>query len=104
MTWGSSAMPVLEGIQRAEKEGLKAQVMYPKILYPMPDEWVNEFIANKDIIIFPERNYIGQIANIVIPKFTQEKAITILRMNKYDGENFTPTEIYNKIVELHEVD
>lgn len=104
ITWGSSTMPVLEGIQRAEQEGFKAQVMYPKILYPMPDEWVNEFIANKDVIIFPERNYIGQMANIVIPKFAQEKAITIIRMNKYDSENFTPTEIYNKILELYEGD
>ncbi|MEW5820011.1 MAG: 2-oxoacid:acceptor oxidoreductase subunit alpha [Cyanobacteriota bacterium] len=102
ITWGSSTMPVLEGIKLAEKEGYKAEVMYPKILYPMPDSWINEFIANKDIIIFPERNFVGQIANIVIPKFTLEKAITIIRMNKYDSQNFTPTEIYNKIKELCE--
>ena len=102
ITWGSSTMPVLEGVQMAEKEGYKAQVMYPKILYPMPDNWVNEFIANKNVIIFPERNFVGQIANIVIPKFALEKAITIIRMNKYDSENFTPTEIYNKIKEIYE--
>lgn len=102
ITWGSSTMPVLEGIQKAEKEGMKAQVMIPKVLHPMPDEWINEFIANKDVIIFPERNYVGQMANLVIPKFAQEKAITIIRMNKYDSENFTPTEIYNKIVEIYE--
>lgn len=102
ITWGSSTMPVLEGVKMAEKEGYKAQVMYPKVLHPLPENWVNEFIANKDIIIFPERNFSGQLANIIIPKFTQEKPITIMKMNRYDSENFTPTEIYEKIKEIYE--
>lgn len=102
ISWGSSVVPVLEGIQKAEKDGYKVEVMYPKILYPMPDNWVNDFIANKDIVIFVERNYCGQIANLLIPQFAKEKPVKVVRMNKYDGENFTPTEIYNKVKEIYE--
>lgn len=102
ITWGSSALPVLEGAELANKAGYKVEVMVPKVLHPMPEEWINEFIADKDIIIFPERNFSGQLANLVIPAFTKESPVTVIRLNKYDGENFLPVEIYEKIKEICE--
>jgi len=102
ITWGSSTMPVLEGAAMAQKEGYKVEVLYPKIMHPMPDNWINDFIADKDIVIFPERNFSGQMANLVIPKFAKEKPVTVVRMNRYDSENFTPSEIYRKIRETYE--
>lgn len=104
ITWGSSTMPVVEGAYLADKDGYPAEVMYPKILHPMPETWINEFLENKDVVIIPERNYSGQLANLIIPKITKERPLKVVWMNKYDGENFTPTEIYQKIVEVYEGD
>lgn len=102
ITWGSSAPPTLEAADLANSAGCPVHVMYPKILYPLHEEWVNDFAANKETLLFVERNYVGQLSNHMLSILDTRRQFKAIRHTKYDCENFTPSEIFSKIQELYE--
>jgi len=101
ISWGSTSGPVLEAIDTAEKQGYKIQALYPRIVYPFPTKWINDFLHNKDILLIVERNYCGQFANTIVYKCTcMNKNIQIHNLMKYNGEPFTTKEISDKIDQI----
>lgn len=101
ISWGSTSGPVLEAIDMAEKQGYKIQALYPRIIYPFPTKWINDFLYNKDILLIVERNYTGQLANTLVYRCTcMNKDIQIHNLMKYNGEPFTTKEIFNKIDQI----
>lgn len=98
ISWGSTSGPVLEAIDMADKQGYKIQALYPRIIYPFPTKWINDFLENKDILLIVERNYSGQFANTIVHRCTcMNKNIQIHNLMKYDGEPLTIKEITDKI-------
>ena len=101
ISWGSTSGPVLEAIDQADKQGYKIQALYPRIIYPFPTKWINDFLYNKDILLIVERNYSSQFANTIVYRCTcMNKNIQIYNLNKYNGEPFTTKEICNKIDQI----
>ncbi len=101
ISWGSTSGPVLEAIDLAEKQGYNIQALYPRIIYPFPTKWINDFLHNKDILLIVERNYCGQLANTLVYRCTcMNKDIQIHNLMKYNGEPFTTKEIFNKIDQI----
>ncbi|HSA07117.1 MAG TPA: 2-oxoacid:acceptor oxidoreductase subunit alpha [Candidatus Gastranaerophilales bacterium] len=101
ISWGSTSGAVLEAIDLAEKQGYKIQALYPRIIYPFPTKWINDFLHNKEMLLIVERNYCGQFANTIVYRCTcLNKDIKIHNLMKYNGEPFTTKEIFNKIDQI----
>ncbi len=96
--WGSTIGPVREAVMRAQSEGMKVAVLYPKLLYPLPREHIGEFIRDRAAVIIPELNFTGQFARMLQAEFGRE----FIRLNKYEGVPFATREIYNKIKVTYE--
>lgn len=101
ISWGSTSGAVLEAIDMAKENGYSIQALYPRTLYPMPNEWISEFMKGKDILIIIERNYTAQLANTLIYRCnSMNKDLKIFEVLKYSGEPFSPREIYDKVDEI----
>jgi 2-oxoglutarate/2-oxoacid ferredoxin oxidoreductase subunit alpha len=91
--WGSTIGPVREAVERAQAEGLSVAVMYIKMLHPLPNDLISDFIKRRQIIIVPELNYTGQFARMIQAQFWRE----VVSLRQYGGVPFTASEVYNEI-------
>ena len=80
VTWGSTAGVAIEAIDRLAEDGVKVALVAPKMLLPLPDAQLADFMQKKYIVI-PEVNYRGQFADIVQAKYPRPVA----RINVYGG-------------------
>lgn len=94
--WGSTEGTIQEAVDRARAKGYKVAALHPRILSPLPDSTILDFIHSVDKIIVPENNYSGQLANLLGGKY----GLQAMRLNKYGGIPFTAGEILRKIEEV----
>ncbi|HUR70248.1 MAG TPA: 2-oxoacid:acceptor oxidoreductase subunit alpha [Candidatus Thermoplasmatota archaeon] len=95
ITWGSTTAVVDEATARMTD--LKTKRMAIKVLWPFPSKEVKDFMAGCDKVFVVESNFSGQLAELVKKEIGgHEKVIKIL---KYDGTPFRPSEIVNEIQE-----
>ncbi|MCH8920564.1 MAG: 2-oxoacid:acceptor oxidoreductase subunit alpha, partial [Chloroflexi bacterium] len=94
--WGATQGSIREAVDRALADGLKVAAMHPRVLNPLPEERLKEFIASVDRVLVPEVNYQGQFAH----HLTATLGVKPIRFNKIGGLPFTPGEIYEKIQEV----
>jgi 2-oxoglutarate ferredoxin oxidoreductase subunit alpha len=95
--WGATIGPVREAVERAQAEGLKVAVLYTKMIFPLPRQVIAEFIANREVIIVPEMNFIGQFARMIQAEFWRE----VDSLRKYGGVPFATREIYAEIQRVY---
>ncbi len=81
VTWGSTAGVAIEAIDILKEEGVNACMVAPKMLLPLPDQQLGEFMRTKQHIVIPEVNYRGQFANLVMGKYPRHA----VRVNVYGG-------------------
>ena len=98
ISWGSTSGAVFEAIDKAKENGIKVQALYPRTLYPLPTNWIKDFVKNKEIIIVIEANYNAQFKSTIVERCTHiNRGTEVLEFLKYDGTPFTPEEIYEEI-------
>ncbi|MBQ8887462.1 MAG: 2-oxoacid:acceptor oxidoreductase subunit alpha [Candidatus Gastranaerophilales bacterium] len=98
ISWGSTSGAVFEAIDMAQKQGIKVQALYPRTLYPLPTDWIKNFIKNKDVVIVVEANYNAQFKSTIVERCTHiNRGMEVLEFLKYDGTPFNPEEIYDEI-------
>ncbi len=98
ISWGSTCGAVLEAIALAEEKGYEVEALYPRTLYPMPTEWIKDFILNKEVIIVIEANYNAQFKSTIVEKcINLNKGIDVIEYLKYDGTPFSSEEIFEEI-------
>ncbi len=77
ITWGSTAGAVIEAILRLQAQGIKAELLAPKMLWPVPDHQVGAFIRSKKRVLVAEVNYSQQYATILRARYgTQLESVT----------------------------
>lgn len=81
VTWGSTAGAVIEAIDLLAEDGIKVALVAPKMLLPLPDAQLGEFMRRKKHIIVPEVNFRGQFADILQAKYPRP----VVRLNVYGG-------------------
>lgn len=96
--WGSTIGPVREAVAHAEKEGMPVEVLYPKLLFPLPSKQLGEFMQDRQAVIVPELNYTGQFGRTLRAEFWRE----IVHLTKFGGVPFAAREIYEKIKQVYE--
>src|SRR5579863_4129785 len=94
--WGSTEGTIQEAVDRARAKGYKVAALHPKILSPLPDRAIREFIHSVKTVIVPECNYSGQLANLLGAKY----GLQAIRVNKFGGIPFTAGEILRAIEEV----
>ena len=98
ISWGSTSGTVFEAIDMAKKQGIKVQALYPRTLYPLPTDWIKNFIKNKDVVIVVEANYNAQFKSTIVERCTHiNRGMEVLEFLKYDGTPFNPEEIFEEI-------
>ncbi len=94
--WGATQGSIREAVDRALEKGYKVAAMHPRVLNPLPEARLREFIGACKQVLVPEVNYQGQFAH----HLTATLGVRPLRFNKIGGLPFTPGEIFDKIQEV----
>ncbi|MDQ2713446.1 MAG: 2-oxoacid:acceptor oxidoreductase subunit alpha [Chloroflexota bacterium] len=94
--WGSTEGSIQEAVDRARAKGYKVASLHPRILSPLPDRAIKDFIRSVKTVIVPECNYSGQLANLLGAKY----GLQAIRVNKFGGIPFTAGEILRAIEEV----
>ncbi len=94
--WGATQGSIREATDRALAKGYKVAAMQPRLLNPLPEERLREFIGSCKRILMPEINYQGQFAHHLAARL----GVQPIRQNKIGGLPFTPGEIFKKIEEV----
>jgi 2-oxoglutarate ferredoxin oxidoreductase subunit alpha len=94
--WGSTEGTIQEAVDRARAKGYKVATLHLKILSPLPDRTIRDFIHSVQKVIVPECNYSGQLANLLGAKY----GLQAIRVNKFGGIPFTAGEILRAIEEV----
>ena len=94
--WGSTEGTIQEAVDRARAKGYKVASLHPRILSPLPDRTIRDFIRSVKTVIVPECNYSGQLANLLGAKY----GLQAIRVNKFGGIPFTAGEILRAIEEV----
>lgn len=98
ISWGSATGAVLEAIDMAKKHGYKIQALYPRTLYPLPQEWLQDFLQGKEKVIVVEHNYTAQLLHTLIYRCNSiNKDIKFFEVLKYDGSILSARELYDRI-------
>ena len=91
--WGATAGAVREAVEVANNTGISVAAIYPKILFPNPDEAIRPFIQKHRVIIVIEENQTGQYANFLQSIYGADLGFKPERINKYDGAPFRPDDV-----------
>jgi len=95
--WGSTEGTIQEAVDRACANGHQVASLHLKILSPLPDQSIRDFIGSVQKVIVPECNYSGQLANLLGAKY----GLQAIRVNKFGGIPFTAGEILQAIEEVN---
>lgn len=95
VTWGSTAGAVEEAIREAQRLGISARALVPKILNPLPHEEMKKFFSQVSRVIVPELNFVGQLASHLRSTYR----IPTISLTKVKGVPLEPDEIVKKIIE-----
>lgn len=96
LSWGATEGPIEGAIREANQLGYEVAALQVKMLHPLPDEEIQNFLNSVEHVIIPELNFTGQFNQIIRAKYLMKT----IPLNKCAGMPFTPEEILNKIEEV----
>ena len=73
--WGGSKGPALDAFNELREEGVDLSWYYTMYIHPMPEEMLTA-LKQKDLVIVPELNYMGQFASVLRGEGINAVAIT----------------------------
>lgn len=91
MTWGSSKGPTREAYDRLKAEGSDISWIYSMALNPLPDD-VMDALRQKELVIVPELNYLGQWSGLL-----RQEGIKAVSITQYTGMPFRPGDLVDEI-------
>jgi len=91
MTWGGSKGATREAYNLMTSEGSKIAWYYTMQLNPLPPKLLEE-LKEKDLVLIPELNYLGQFSSILRSKGVKAESIT-----QYDGKPFKVRDLVKAI-------
>jgi 2-oxoglutarate ferredoxin oxidoreductase subunit alpha len=95
LTWGSTLGAVNEAIDRLAADGIKAHVLAPRLLWPLPVHQIDPFLKGKKVVYVPEVNYTGQFAQILRAHY---QSVQFTSINVYGGQPFSVARIVEAVL------
>jgi 2-oxoglutarate/2-oxoacid ferredoxin oxidoreductase subunit alpha len=96
VTWGSTMGPVAEAVEQARERGIPVDAIAPRMVWPLPDHQLADFLRGKKVVIVPEVNYTGQFADLLAARYHRE----FVKLGRYGGVPFKVAEIVRAIEEV----
>ncbi len=97
IAWGSTKGPIKEAMKLLDRDGIKANFLQIMYISPFPTNTVSKIIETSKRTVIVENNKTAQLASLIREKTGKEIEHKIL---KYDGRQFFPTEIYQRVKEV----
>ncbi len=88
--------PVAEAMAMAASRGIAVEAIAPKMLWPIPDHQLEEFVRSKKTVIVPEVNFGGQFADLLAARYKRD----LVKLSRYGGIPFKVSEIVKAIEEV----
>ena len=98
ITWGSTTGAAIEAVDLAAEEGIAAEALAPRMLWPLPAQQLAEFVGSKKVLIVLEVNYGGQFADLLAARYRRE----LVRVNDYGGVPIRVERILRAIEEVRQ--
>ena len=92
--WGGSKGPALDAFNELMEEGVDLSWYYTMYIHPMPEEMLTA-LKQKDLVIVPELNYMGQFASVL-----RGEGINAVAITQYTGLPFKVRDLVANIKEL----
>jgi 2-oxoglutarate ferredoxin oxidoreductase subunit alpha len=93
LCWGSTWGVVVEAIDAARQKGLKVAALAPRMLWPLPDHQIKPFMESKRVVMVPETNYSGQLAQLVRARYLRD----VVAVNEFGGGAFKVSQLVEQI-------
>jgi 2-oxoglutarate ferredoxin oxidoreductase subunit alpha len=93
--WGSTQGALREGVELAAADGISASLLQLKMVCPLPENDIRDFLGSVEKVIVAELNHSGQLNNMIRSKFL----IDTIALNKCEGLPFFAEEVLEKIRE-----
>jgi len=97
IAWGSTKGPIKEAMKLLDRDGIKAIFLQIIYISPFPTNTVSKIVETSKRAVIVENNKTAQLAGLIREKTGKEIEHKIL---KYDGRQFFPTEIYQRVKEV----
>jgi len=97
--WGSTEGAIREARLIAEERGILFRHLQPKVLSPLPERQVRNFLSGLKQVIMVEENFTGQFAHFIKAKF----GIKPIEIHKCEGVPITPEEIFNGVEKVERI-
>ena len=92
--WGGSNGPARDAYNRMRESGMDIGWYYTMFIHPMPDQMLEE-LKQKDLVIVPELNYMGQFSSVL-----RGEGINAVSITQYTGLPFKVRDLVKKVTEL----
>ena len=92
--WGGSKGPALDAFNELREEGVDLSWYYTMYIHPMPEEMLTA-LKQKDLVIVPALNYMGQFASVL-----RGEGINAVAITQYTGLPFKVRDLVANIKEL----
>ncbi len=96
LTWGSTTGAVAQALDDLAARGLKLEMLAPRMLWPLPDHQIGEFLRGKRRLAVVECNRSGQLATLVASRHPGPWH----RINVYGGSPFRRAELVDLLEEM----
>lgn len=99
--WGGSKGPALAAYNKLREEGIDVGWYYTMYIHPMPGEMI-ESLREKDLVIVPELNYMGQFSSVL-----RSDNVNAVSITQYTGLPFKELELVNrvkKLINIHNIE
>ncbi len=93
MPWGGSKGPAWEAFEQLTGQGIKLGWYYTMYLHPLPSALL-EVLREKELVLVPELNYLGQFAGLLRAQGVRAQAIT-----QYTGLPFKVRDLVYEVME-----
>jgi len=97
IAWGSTKGPIKEAMKLLDHDGIRANFLQIIYINPFPANTVSRIIRASKRTVIVENNKTAHLASLIREKTGKEIEHKIL---KYDGRQFFPTEIYQRVKEV----
>jgi len=97
--WGSTFGSIVEAVQRLRKSGFSVGALKISSIFPLHSEIIRKFMAKSTVVLIPELNYEGQLANLI--GHLDSKPVE--RLNLVTGTPMPTSVIQKRIHQLMEV-
>jgi len=103
MGWGTTSSIVRKVVHRAQNDGSQLGCLCPKILFPLPDQTIREFITPLKKLFICEANATRQFAELIKSRYSAELIageVEVVSITKDTGLPFSADEVYRPIKEV----